>query len=492
MTRERKKQSQELNIAEEKLEACLGAFPERPSRFPFFRHPVRLAYRNYSDARIQIVSIKTTIQRLDKARDLYATWIEEAKKRGLEIDKGRERRDSVQAKLMDLKSALSAGREGFSTENLLKQKSLSEVYVGVLTEDEKDVTFVQPRYWELPSARDDFKEFLKANKITDQDSLDEFNTNQLQKLFMQYARKRLKPATDLSVLEVLRELERRKEGTISEVITQAVKNSSLLLPIDDDKLAGKQRFLVEFAVIGGEDRNELQTLLEDRIPTSPYVHLWASTGDKYRITICNYFGAIPLYMIEYLKDIRSYYLKAGYSPPPYTDRHFLLGLPDIIPDNDPEANALKLLSLAILRVNETPQEKRFALEQEALIVRRRQRDGSACHRIDPIVFRSETASEDQLWLPDGFYQLYERICKDAQLRKRLTETLLDLSKEEGFGEALTADIVKKYTQYKKFLDGSKEQFGLMATGLYRQHMFFYQIILKKSCNIEDLLCIDSG
>ena len=215
LSKERMAQTQELDIAKEKVEVCFRAFPERPSRFQFLHHSVRIDYRNYSDARIQIVSIKTTIQRLDKARELYATWIEEAKKRGLEIDKGRERRDSVQAKLMDLKSALSAGREGFSTENLLKQKSLSEVYVGVLTEDEKDVTFVQPRYWELPSARDDFKEFLKANKITDQDSLDEFNTNQLQILFMQYARKRLKPATDLSVLEVLRELENRKKGIIS-------------------------------------------------------------------------------------------------------------------------------------------------------------------------------------------------------------------------------------------------------------------------------------
>jgi len=377
---------------------------------------------------------------------------------------------------MDVKSALITRRAGLSNESLLKQKSLFEIYVGVLTEDERDVTFVRGEQV-LPSASDDFKEFFKANKITDRDSLDEFNTNQLQEMFMRYARQRLKPATDVSVLEVLQELEKRKEGTIADTMTQAVRNSSLLLPIDDDKLAAKQNLLAEFTVIGGENSDELATILKNHIPQSTQVqNLWASTGDKYRITICNYFAAIPLHVLKDTREIRSAYLERIY-PPAHVSKNFVFELPDILPESYVETRTLRLLSLIMLGA-------------AGLITRVQRRNGTKYYRMDPKVMGKDAfVDEEELQLPGKpgkFYSLYEEVCKDDALQERLEQALLKLDQEPGFYEKLLEDMEKTYNEFKDKLKA--KDFHKMITGnLYYQQAAFYRDMLKNRWSITEAL-----
>lgn len=473
LSKERKTQTQELDIAKEKVEACFSAFPDRPPRFA--RNPARLACRNFADARAVVVSTKITIQKLEKAIELYATWVDEAKKRNRDIFEGHDRLDSVQTKLMDMKSALLTRRAGLSNESLLKQKSLFEIYVGVLTEDDKDIIFVRDGQ-AVPSARDDFKEFLKANKITDRASLDEFKTNQLQEIFMQYARQRLKPATDVSVLEVLQELENRKEGTIANTLTQAMRNSSLLLPIDNDKLAAKQNMLAEFTVIGGENRDELATLLKDRIPASPHVqNLWASTGDKYRITLCNYFAAIPLHVLKDIREIRSTYLER-ILPPAHTNKNFEFELTDVLPQNHVEVYTLKLLSLSMLKT--------------AGLIERKGPSGAKFYKMDPkVIGKSTFVDEEELLLPGKpgkFYSLYEEVCKDINLQKQLEQALLKLDEQQGLHEKLLEDMEQTYNDFKDKL--KTKDFHKMITGnIYYQQATFYREMLKNRWSIKEAL-----
>jgi len=476
LAKEKEKQAQELDIAKDKLEACIEAIPDPPPRFRFNRSPLRIACQGYADARQDLLSIKIAIQKLEKAIELYAIWSGKAKNRADEIDRSRGSRDAVQLKLMDVKSALLTQRVGLSNENLLKKRALFEIYAGVLTEDKKDVTFVRGEH-SLPSASNDFNEFLMANEITDRNSLDEFDTNQLRDIFMGYARRRLKPATDVSLVEILEELEKRKKGTIVDILTQAMRNSSLLLPIDDDKLAAKQNLLAEFTVIGGENGDELKALLNDRIPASPHVqNLWASTGDKYRITICNYFAAVPLHLLKDIRETRSAYLERLY-PPAHTNVEFLFELPDVLPESFVENRTLRLLSLAML-------------EAAGLIIRKKQRDGTKFYKMDPKVMGREViVGEEDLKLPGKpgkFYSLYEEVCKDETLQEKLEQALIELNQEHGFYEKLLEDMEKTYNEFKDKLEA--KNFTKTITGnLYYQQAAFYREMLKNKWSIAEAL-----
>jgi len=476
LTTEKEKQNHELDIVLEKLGACEKAFPDPPARFPFSTNPARLAYQQYADVRAQVLSIRVAVQRLEKAIELYATWAKEDKRREVKIDEGHIYQDAVRAKLMDLKSALIMRRAGLSNENLLKEKSSFEIYIGIVTEDDKEVTLVRkelPR----PSASEDLKELLNANKITDRDSLNELNTKQLHDVFMEYARKKLKPATDISVLEVLEDLGKKKEDALGELITQAMRNSSLLLPIDDDKLAAKQDLLAEFTVIGGENRDELAGLLKDFIPHNTSVqNLWASTGDRYRITICNYFAAIPLHLLKDIKEIRAPYLERIY-PPAHTDVGFEFRLEDALPESFVEVRTLKLLSLAML-------------PSVGLITRIQRRDGSKFYRLDPRVMGEETyVDEEDLQLPGKpgkFYSLYDEVCKDADLQERLEKALLRLEQQPGFHEKLMEDTKKRLDEFRSILE-NKEFHKMRVGNFFYQQLSFHRDVLKRGWGIADAL-----
>lgn len=476
LTVEKEKQTQELDIAQEKLASCSAAFPDPPARFPYSTNPARIAYRNYADTMMEVLSHRINVQRLEKAIELYATWVKETKRKESEIGKSLSERGSVHSKLTDLKSALITRRAGLSNANLLKRKSLFEIYVGVITEDEKDVIYVREEK-PLPSASTDFGEFLKANKITDRNSLNELNAKRLDAMFMEYSRQRLKPATDVSVLEVLEELEKKKEGTITGIMQQAMRNSSLLLPIDNDKLAGKENLLAEFTVIGGQNREALANLLKDVIPKNPQVqNLWASTGDKHRITICNYFAVVPLHLLKDIREIRSSYLERIY-PPAHTDVNFEFKLKDVLPESYIEVHTLKLLSLAIL-------------DSVGLIKRVQRRDGSKFYCLDAqVIGRENFVDEEDLQLPGKpgkFYSLYEEVCKDTTLQDKLEQTLLTLDRQNQFHELLMESMKSRLEEFRANIN--TKEFHKMITGnIYYQQAAFYRDMLKNKWSVAEAL-----
>lgn len=488
--------TRDRNCLDEKLKNCSRALSERRAWRPFSTNPARNAYSNYARTREEMLRTVIGIACCEKVLELYGTWAEEAKIREQKIFGGGQKQVSVQKRLMDLKSALLTRYAGLSDEDLIKGKSLFEIYVGINLKKDTDTVYLKEGF-ELPSADKDFKGFLIDNNITSRDFFNNLTPGQLHDLFMDYSRKRLHPLTDVSVLDVLKKLEEETEGKMKEIVTQAVKNATHLLPVDDDKLAAKGRLLSEFTVIGGEDKGKIEEKLSELIPPSrnPDVHnLWASTGDKHRITVCSYFAAVPLHLLKDIKEIRSAYWERVF-PPAHIDRKFEFTLPDVMPESDVEVRVLKLLALAMLdsvklitRVERTDDTKFYRLDPQVLLGDEYIQDGTKFYRLNSDGGKYFIDEEDlQLpGKPGKFYSLYAEVCKDLDLQEKLKTALLKLDQKKGFKEILLNDIKTREGEFKETL--ADKIFTKMMTGnFYRQQTAFYQNMLKNNLGIKEAM-----
>jgi hypothetical protein len=488
----------ELPKYPEQSKKLLNGFPA-PPKFPMFpTTPQRNAYSNYAEARQQELQSKCKIKRIELAIELCTAWKDRIGVIARDVEDDEDMRESTQGKLKHLISDLCSRGNTLRSEQLHMRQALFEIYIGDVTDKGDDQTYVWEGFKE-PPIEDSFKEFQREigkKGITDWGKLGGLNSGKLDDLFMSYARKKLRSGTDLSVLDVLKDLDHRKEGTMARIVKQAIDNSTLLLPLNDTLLGGKDQDIAEFCVIGGEDKESLAKALDDSIPSDSRIpNLWASTGDRYRITICRYFAAVPLHVINGIKDIRTAYFKR-FRPPSHTDLNFEFELPDAIPETEPETRALALLCLALLEVNENKQEKRFGLEQEALIVRVNPLEKPKYYRLDPLVLGGHVPDEEDLRLPGmpsgKFYTLYDELSGDIELQKKLIKILLELDEQDGFYEALLKDAKRKHSEYKDLLrraqEGKEPPFTHMRTGYYyRREVMFYAEMLRDKPTIKKML-----
>jgi len=464
------------------LQKCEEALSQRRAWRPFSTNPARIAYRSYYETRVKLLETRLLLAKIEKGLELYGSWEKEAEARNIQILGDTEAQKTSEHKLKALESALTRRQAGLTCDRLLKQKSPFEIYVGLHTEGDQDVAIVE-KGMKLPSAEDDFDAFRREVDMTDHDFFEKRDDDELEDVFMEYARKQLAVSADISVLDVL-----DQQDDKGNIVEQAIRNSTLLLPINEDLLSAKQKSLAEFTVIGGDLRETLRDSLSAHIPHDDRVqNLWASTGDRHRITICRYFAAIPLYVLKDIGALRAEYLERLF-PPAHTDRNFEFQFGDILPADAREARVLKLLALA-------------SLEQPGLIKRIQRLNGTKFYRLDPKVLGNpEYVDDEDLQLPGKpgkFYSLYAELVKDEQLQERLETALLAAAKEPGFQENLMAAMRERLemfqailaNKYKGTADRDSElSFNKMITGnLYRQEVVFYRDMLKRQLTISDVL-----
>lgn len=457
------------------------ALAQRRAWRPFSTNPARIAYRSYYETRVKLLESKLRLAKIEKGLELYGSWVKEAEDRNTAIVGDSEALKASDEKLKSLESALTRRQHELTSERLLRQKSPFEIFVGLRSDGGRDIADVSEGT-ELPSATD-FDAFRREVNMVDQDYFTKAKEEELEDAFMAFARRKLAPSVAISVTDVLDQMEDKET-----IIAQAVRNSTLLLPINDDLLSAKQKSIAEFTVIGGEQREKLKDSLSACLPHDDRVqNLWASTGDRYRITLCRHFAAIPLYVLKDIWDIRSEYLERLF-PPAHTDRYLEFQFGDALPKNAREVRVLKLLSLSLL-------------DPPGLIRRVQQPNGSKFYRLDPSVLGNpEYVDDEDLQLPGKpgkFYSLYAELMKDGKLQDRLETALLEAAKTPDFQKNLMAVMRERLelfqailaNKYKEKADQDSElTFTKMMTGnLYRQEAAFYKDMLQHQLTVSDVL-----
>jgi len=498
LTKAQSQLSDKASRLAEQTNRLFEAFPSSSKILKFGVTTQQNAFANFAESVQKGVHCQCHVKRIDAAIALCSAWFDQMEKLGDIVSKDKDKCQSAQTKLKNtLLPELYSRRNSLSGEQLRAQQSLFEIYIGDVDDEGHDTTYVREAFKE-PSVPEAFRDFRILNNITDWSQLGDRTADQLAELFLSFARDMMRRGTDVSVLDVLRNLEQRREGTIARLMSQAVENSTLMLPLNETDLSGRDQDIAEFRVIGGEDQEALESVLGALVPTDVRIpNLWASTGERYRITICRYFAAIPLHVIDGMADIRAAYFKR-LRPPAHTDINFEFDIPDAMPETERDRRALSLLCLAMLTVNEKTQEKRFGLEQEALIVREEPYEGPKCYYLDPLVLGGHVVDRDESKLPRDipsgkFYDLYNGLSRDTELQEMLRKTLLALDEKEGFYQALLKDAKSKHDKYKGILREAQEgnidpPFNRMETGfLYRREVIFYAHFQRDKPSIKDML-----
>ncbi|NUQ64395.1 MAG: hypothetical protein HUU20_18160 [Pirellulales bacterium] len=442
-------------------------------------NPVRNACRQYCEGVVSLMKARLALDRLNRATALSDTWREEAVGRDKELEKHKDALREVADTLENLRLRLQAQAERLTVANLLKQKPMLEIYVGAEETAGRGGSpagafFVREGYTNCTeAAAKDFAEFLKLHEIESPAWF--IKRRDLEPLLLDFAYDKVRPATELSVCQVLKTLNEKDNTAIARLTEQAVRYSSQMLPIDENRLTGHADVITEFTAVGGVADDEgvreaiLAGLPQSRI--SNVQNVWAETGDPYRLTFANYFSVIPLYVLTGIEEAREKYLMRV-RPPAHTDKQFEFPLVDILPSDSVKLEALKILALATLK--STALVERLDLEKP-------KGDRRHYYRLNPAVFTAVDESELALPGVEGkFYSMYEHLCRDAHAptRKRLRQALLDMSHKPEFScETVRREIREVYDRFKEIL---KEQaFNKTITGmLYRQQMVYFRNLLE--------------
>lgn len=481
------------DLIKEEIPALANSLSERRAKWPFSVTPARNAYQTYAEKREEKLKISIQIQVMKKALKLYGSWNSATEDFTQKASREDNSIETLKNQLEDFKSSLITRQNNLSSEKILQKKSIFEIYVGLdeRTDDKtgklQNIVYAKGDF-QLEPQENDFKAFIDQTKAGDVNFLSEKTPDELDDLFMEFSRDKLDPVINVSVLDMLNEMEKRTPGTTKNIIERVLKFSTHLLPIDNDELSGKAELLTEFMVIGGEDKEKLKSELNDFFPKMENSHnLWASTGDKYRITICNYFSAVPLYVLKDMKKLRSKYMKRVY-PPAHINKNFEFKLPDILPDNPIEQHTLQLLSLALLDAS-APEDTNgglISLVKETSGIR-----GVKYYRLSRSLMGSGHIDEEDLNLSTGkFYTLYEELCRNHKLRGQIEKSLMKLDTDEA-REAIYADVKVQYDKYVNMLNTNEEnekKFTHMLTGnLYKDQVDFFSSVLKKRPSIKEML-----
>lgn len=460
----------------EDAERYYEGIPEKPARFPFSTAPARTACANYFAAREKLLEAELMGLRMQRAIELFGAWADEARVRDQAAKSDAKAQAGAAPVLQDVMNSIATKRAALTTTKIRKLASPFEVHIGA--ED----TIYYKENQQLPTATDDVGRFFEESDLDDAAAISGKNSDEVCDQILDFARKRMAPLADVSVLEVLEKLEKEDPGYMERTVAEAVQKASLLLPLNETQLAAKQRVLQDFTVIGGYDRETLSQTLGQFVNTADGPqNLWASTGDRSRISFCTFFAAIPVHALVDVDTARNAYLERVY-PPAHTDKQFEFELDDILPQNRAEVYALRLLALA-------------TLDATGLIKRVELRNGNKFYRLDPKVLGKEGdyIDDEDLQLPGKpgkFYSLYAELSKDDALQEKLEQALLAMEKDESKMAEIRSEMEQKYEEYRAILD--QKEFNKTITGnLYRQEVAFYRRILQQKLGLDQALSAKS-
>jgi hypothetical protein len=521
--KEHEAESEQRTKLEAKVDSLANEIQKRvPSKRTWWASVanVRNACFQYADACTSLLNCELKLARISKAIHLCGALQQQANDREREWGKVADRLEFTKQTLLAQQVRLESDQSRYTVENLMKQKTLFEIYVGLeekvdATKGHRDVFSVPdtvaqlmpPGWKEIPQmpGRDTvdeaqeeedqrfidgmFEEFQREKKLKDRQAFLALSDEELDTLFLEYARKKLNGIREWPVLELLVRLDKRKPGTIKDLVDQALRSSSQLLPINQNDLTGRDQILTEFTVIGAyyPERLRLEDVIGPHVPTPrpPKIqNIWVNSGDLQRITVTNYFSVVPLYVLRGIDRARDAYL-GRVRPPAHIDRNFEFRLLDILPASRNEIKALKLLSLCTLECT-GPVIERLEQPDDGTGY---YREGHYFYRLNPKVFPQFT-SDEELALPGKpgkFYSLYTQLCQDfnVELRDLLTKALIARDDPGNKGAFLT-EIQKKYDEFQKILQS--RTFNKMITGnLYRQEATFFHAILQGRLSIREAL-----
>jgi len=216
LTDAKKQQSRARENLTADLQRYEEALGQRRAFRPFSTNPARIAYRNYYETRVKLLEGKLRLAAIEKGLELYGAWAKDAEERNVAILGDTEAQKTSDAKLKGLESALIRRQSEITSEKLLKRKSPFEIYIGLRSESDRDIASVKAGM-KLPAAEEDFEDFRGGVKMGDSDFFAKLKGEELENIFMEYARRRLAPAADVSVVDVLDQME-DKEAIVSQAV----------------------------------------------------------------------------------------------------------------------------------------------------------------------------------------------------------------------------------------------------------------------------------
>ena len=466
---------------------------------------VRNACAQYCKSVAERLEHKLLTERLRQAIELCNVLKELSLEYQRTVEVTSEASQTVVSELQELELDLASVVARLSAKNILEQKTQLELVVGVevttgpsgepvdtfVVRDTKvaasDVAKFRGTNALTHVAASDVAKFRETNELSDMRRFIEHSKQDREKMILDFAEECVRPATDLTVVQVLKGLNDQDPSTIDTVVERAVRFSSQMLPIDENKLTGRSDIITEFAAVGGVfDDVAIEQAILARLPQShidAVQTFTADTGDPHRLTFANYFSVIPLYVLTGIKDARDLYLQRV-RPPSHTDRMFEFPLVDILPGSAVQMDVLKILALSLLQSTDVIQ--RVSLERPI-------GTSHSYYRLNQELFPVVDDSELRLpGTPGKFYALYEELCRPAQesLRKRLRNALVRVSQTRGSSqEAVLGEIRENYDQFKETL--GEKKFNRAVTGtLYRQQMVYFHKLLgmePKDFSIEKAL-----
>jgi len=484
----------------------------------FSVNPVRIACSQYAKACTDLLRCELLLERISRALELCGIWADQANERESRETRVTDRMELIRRNLEQQKVRLKSELSDYSVENLMKQKALFEIYVGLEERVDKETGNKINVYWVPPTVQEllppswvevpaglgafeevrsrgeeefaatIFGEFQRDENLRDRASFLGLSMDRLNTVFLEHARKKLGGVSEWSVLELLNTIEHREPGTIERLTNQALRYSSQLLPINENELTGRQKAITDFTIIGSHytKQNTLEAVIGPYVPkpTPPKVeNIWVNTGDRHRISITNYFSVIPLYVLRGVERAREEYLDR-IRPPAHVDRNFEFRLLDILPRNRNEIVVLKLLSLAMLKCT-GPIIERLKLPDDGTDY---YKESHFYYRLNPNIF--QIVSDEDLLLPGKpgkFYSLYTELCKgfNSELRDKLTDALVAADRPNT-KQPFLDEVKAKYNGFQEIL--KSKNFNKMITGnLYRQQMTFFHNILRGNLSIRQAL-----
>ena len=299
---------------------------------------------------------------------------------------------------------------------------------------------------------------------------------------------------------------------IPGLMQRSLEKSTLLLPLDLEKLQGQSSSIRDILIIGvgevddepkrrAQKIEENHKLLRDYLPEVEREHTTiAHTEDAYRITITRYKAIFPLGVIRGIEDLRRAYHE-HVLPPSHIDREQLFDITDPLPEEPAHVAALKVVSLALMKcfaVEGQDGKPVYVLEHVKLNA-----GGSyfkPAPELDRICLQSYDDRDKLPGKQGKFYSLVEELSKDyfERMRDGIAAELARRAQASDFLPKFLAEAEEREREFLAIVKGASQglkdkvmrgprdfggpsikSFNKMITGnYYRREARFFGAIVK--------------
>ena len=199
-----------------------------------------------------------------------------------------------------------------------------------------------------------YDEFKSKCKIKGSRSYSSRKPDDLDTLFLDYAKECFRPMLDVTIDDVLRKIEEEEPGHMDRCIYDLLRLSSPLWSYHTEQVTmARAAQMCSIIVCGSYDRTQGEAAYGPSIEKHNdamklrYDPSWVSTGDPYRILMLRYSVSVPAYVLLDMDEYRRKY-EAVLSPSSHIDRWFEFSVPSLFPENEIANIAMRVVTLGII------------------------------------------------------------------------------------------------------------------------------------------------